>query len=68
MATFFINIHSQGFIKANPLSHVSLKRDGGAIKKDFITVEGMEKLKDLSTLNYKNKETRERPSCGDAGV
>jgi len=56
VATFFINIRSQGFIKTNPLSHVSLKMNGGAIKKDFITVEGMEKFKDLSTLNYKNKE------------
>lgn len=56
VATFFINIRSNGFIKTNPLSHISLKMNGGAIKKDFITVEGMEKLRNLSTLNFKNKE------------
>ncbi len=56
IATFFINIYSKGFIKSNPLSHVSLKMNGGAIKKDFITQEGMDKLRDLSTLDKSNKE------------
>jgi integrase len=61
VATFFINIKSKGFIKTNPLSHVSLKMNGGAIKKDFISIEGMEKLRDLSTLDYKNKiDVRDR--------
>jgi len=61
VATFFINIKSKGFIKTNPLSQVSLKMNGGAIKKDFIAVEGMEKLRDLSTLDYKNKfDVRDR--------
>jgi integrase len=56
IATFFINIYSKGFIKSNPLSHISLKMNGGAIKKDFITIEGMDKLRDLSTLDKLNKE------------
>lgn len=56
VATFFINIHSQGFIKYNPFAHVSLKMNGGAVKKDFISVEGMEKFRDLSTLDFNNKD------------
>lgn len=56
VATFFINIHSKGFIKYNPFAHVSLKMNGGAVKKDFLTIEGMEKLRDLSTLDIKNKD------------
>lgn len=56
VATFYINIHSKGFIKSNPFAHVSLKMNGGAVRKDFITIEGMEKLRDLSTLDKSNKE------------
>lgn len=56
VATFFINIHSKGFIKHNPFAHVSLKMNGGAVKKDFITTEGMERFRDLSTVNFKDKE------------
>ncbi len=61
VATFFINIHSKGFIKSNPFANVSLKMNGGAVKKDFITVEGMGKLRDLKTLDRTNKiEVRDR--------
>jgi integrase len=56
VATFFINIYDKGFIKTNPLAHVSLKMNGGAVKKDFITEDGMTKLKDLTTLDKSNKE------------
>lgn len=56
VATFFINIHSKGFIKRNPFANVSLKMDGGAVKKDFIPVEGIAKIRDLSTLDKTNKD------------
>ncbi len=56
VATFFINIHAKGFIKSNPFAHVSLKMNGGAVKKDFVTVEGMEKLRDLTTVDQKNRD------------
>jgi site-specific recombinase XerD len=61
VATFFINIHSQGFIKDNPFSAVSLKMNGGAIRKDFISTEGMEKFRDLSSVDFKDKiDVRDR--------
>ena len=56
VATFFINIRTKGFIKSNPFANVSLKMDGGAVKKDFISVEGMQKLRDLSTLDKMDKD------------
>lgn len=60
-ATFFINIHSGGFIKTNPFRTVSLKMNGGAVKKDFIPPKGMEQFRDLSTVDFKNKiEVRDR--------
>jgi len=61
VATFFINIHSAGFIKQNHFSKVSLKMKGGANKKDFIAPECMEKFRDISTIDFKNRnEVRDR--------
>ena len=61
VATFFINIHSGGFIKQNYFSKVSLKMNGGATKKDFISPEGIAKFRDLSSVDFNNKiEVRDR--------
>jgi len=56
VATFFINIRSKGFIKSNPFANVSLKMDGGSVKKDFIPTEGIAKIRDLSTLDITDRD------------
>ena len=56
VATFYINIYSKGFVKSNPFSHVSLKMNGGAVRKEFFTLESAAKLRDLSTLDRNNKD------------
>jgi len=55
VATFFINIHGNGFIKNNPFANISLKKNGESVRKDFISMEGIDKLRDLSTVDYKDK-------------
>lgn len=60
-ASFFINIKSQGFVKDNPFGDVSLKMAGGAVRKEFISTESMQRLRDLSTVNFKDKiQVRDR--------
>jgi site-specific recombinase XerC len=54
-ATFFMNIKSQRFIKRNPFSDVSLKRNSESMRTDFISKEDIDKLKDLSTVDYEDK-------------
>ena len=53
--TFFINIKGQGFIKNNPFANVSLKKNAESVRNDFIAFEGIDKLKDLSTVDYNDK-------------
>jgi len=61
VATFFINIHGGGFIKNNPFANISLKKNGESVRKDFISKEGIDKFKNLSTVNYKDKmDVRDR--------
>ncbi|MCA9399456.1 MAG: hypothetical protein KC618_06890, partial [Candidatus Omnitrophica bacterium] len=45
VATFFANIHDQGFIKNNSFSHVSLKKDAySSVKNEFFSIEAIEKI------------------------
>lgn len=62
VATFFANIHDQGFIKSNPFAHVSLKKDAySSVKNEFFSIEAIDKIKDISTVNRKDKlEVRDR--------
>jgi integrase len=54
-ATFFINIKGQDFIKNNPFATVSLKKTSNSVRQDFIGRENIDKLKDLSTVDYTDK-------------
>jgi len=61
VATFFINIHGNRFIKNNPFANISLRKSGESVRKDFIPMEDIDKFRDLSTVNYKDKtEVRDR--------
>ncbi|MCA9407802.1 MAG: hypothetical protein KC733_03870, partial [Candidatus Omnitrophica bacterium] len=62
VATFFANIHDQGFIESNPFAHVSLKKDAySSVKNEFFSIEAIDKIKDISTVNRKDKlEVRDR--------
>lgn len=61
VATFFINIHANGFIKNNPFANISLRKNGESVRKDFISMEGIDKFRDLSTVDYKDKtDVRDR--------
>jgi len=61
VATFFINIHGSGFIKNNPFANISLRKSGESVRKDFIPMEDIDKFRDISTVNYKDKtEVRDR--------
>ena len=60
-ATFCINIKSQGFIKDNPFVNLSLKKSSNSVRLDFFGKEGIDKLKDLSTVDYTDKvDVRDR--------
>ncbi len=54
-ATFFINIQGQGFIINKPFANVSLKKTSNSVRQDFIGKENIDKLKDLSTVDYNDK-------------
>jgi site-specific recombinase XerC len=56
VATFFANIHSKGFIESNPFAYVSLKKNGTCVRRDFIPKEGIERLLDLSTVDFNDKQ------------
>lgn len=56
VASFFINIHDQGFIKHNPFAHTSLQMSGSAVKEEFISSENMEIFRNLATVDMNSKE------------
>lgn len=62
VATFFANIHHEGFIKSNPFSQVSLKKNAySSVKNEFFSVEAIQKLRDISTVDMKNRlDVRDR--------
>lgn len=53
VATVLINLLEAGFIKNNPFAHVSLKKDTySSVKNEFLSAEAVEKIRDLSTVNF----------------
>lgn len=61
VATFFANIKHAGFIKNNPCSHISLKKNSRTTRMDFIPQAGINKLLDLSTVDSNNRrDVRDR--------
>jgi len=60
----FVNFKEGGFITENPFENFRVIRIAHNAKKDFITKEGIEKIRDLSTLNYKDRlDVRNRLVC-----
>jgi integrase len=53
--TFCVNIKAQGFIKDNPFVNMSLKKTSDSVRLDFFSKESIDKLKDLSTVDYRDK-------------
>jgi site-specific recombinase XerD len=60
-ATFFANIKQAGFIKGNPFSHIPLKKNSRTTRREFISQTGINKLLDLSTVDFNNRrDVRDR--------
>jgi len=57
-ATFLINIQPQGFVKDISFLNIPLKMTADSVRIDFFGTEAIDKFKDLSTVNYKNKVSR----------
>lgn len=53
--TFCINIKQGEFIKENPFVNISLKKTSDSVRLDFFGKEAIDKLKDLSTVDYADK-------------
>jgi|GEM_PF-2022548 len=63
-ATFFINVHAQGFIPDHPFKQVSLKMNVSSVRIDFIPQEGIDFLMGPSSFDPANPvEVRNATAC-----
>lgn len=63
-ATFFINVHAQGFIPDHPFKEVSLKMNVSSVRIDFIPQEGIDLLMSPSSYDPSNPvEVRNALAC-----
>ncbi len=63
-ATFFINVHAQGFIPDHPFKQVSLKMNVSSVRIDFIPQEGIDLLMSPSSFDPANPvEVRNATAC-----
>jgi len=64
LVSFFVNIKEAGFIDSNPLVYFKIKPIIARARKDFIGKEGIEKLMDLTTLDFNDPfDVRNRAIC-----